>query len=100
MWCVFRVVDADAGVWGDPMTAHLFPTLPTDWHERNIEFQPGTGCWLWRNRLDHPALTWRAARTLIATEMLPTESSDCALTPYCVKPSHSDATRLPAGGSA
>ena len=99
MRVVFRVVDADAGVWGCPMTAHLFPTLPADWHELFIELQPGTGCWMWRDPRPK-SLSWRAARTLIATELGLTDVTDCGLSAYCVKPSHSAHTRLPAGGSA
>ena len=55
-----------------------------------------TGCWIWTDT----ALTWRQARTLIATAAHIIDATDCGLTPEGVKPSHSRHTRPPAGGSA
>lgn len=80
------------------MTADFFPQLPIDWHTHNITMHPGTGCWTWSDNRPRP-LSWRQARTLIATQLDIDDVTDCALTPDCAKPSHSRDSRL-VGGSA
>lgn len=81
------------------MTGIWFPALPTDWDTRNVAVADATGCWIWTDERPRP-LTWRQARTLIATEKGVTDATDCALTPSCVHPYHSRRSRIPAGGSA
>lgn len=78
------------------MTGIHFPQLPDQWETKSLAVLAATGCWIWTD----PRLTWRQARTLIATAAHITDTSDCGLTPHCVKPSHSSDTRPPAGGSA
>lgn len=102
MRVVFRVVDADAGVWGCPVSAELFPVLPVDWDDEGSRYyavHAGTGCWIWTDPRVR-GLSWRSARTLIATQRGIVDVSDCAITPQCVHPFHSRHTRLPVGGSA
>ena len=78
------------------MSAIRFPQLPAQWETKSLAVHAATGCWIWTDT----ALTWRQARTLIATAAHIIDATDCGLTPECVKPSHSRRTRPPAGGSA
>lgn len=80
------------------MSHDFFPQLPDRW-ETHVAPHAATGCWIWTDARLRP-LTWRQARTLIATLLNLPESTECALTPTCVKPSHTEATRTPAGGSS
>lgn len=82
------------------MSADFFPTLPPGWDTDNVAVVDSTGCWIWSDDHRPRPLTWRQARTLIATERNIADASDCALTPCCVHPYHSRHSRIPAGGSS
>ena len=78
------------------MTSPWFTDLPDDWHTRDVEVIPWSGCWIWT----HPTMPWQVARELIARQRRLPIDSGCAVTAACIHPYHSPNTTRPPGGAS